>query len=617
MIERSRLDLWCDRTVVGLLFAIVVAAPLLMGALRPQDFFWIEILTVCAGGVAALRLMVSPEPKIFTPAIFWLAVTFAAYAVARYWTADLEYVARKELLWVLTYLVIFFLALNHLRDPKRAVALFILLLIVAMSMSLFALRQHITGTNQVWNFIRPSSAYTFRGSGAFIYPNHFAGFLELLLPFGVAALFLSPFSFKLKLVIAYCTIWIGVGLYVSLSRAGWIAAGLGVMMLLPLILRNRKAQVFGFVIFVLLLLGGLGVELKSGKIRKRFETITGEGPFTDVKTRVRIWNCALSVWREQPFIGAGPGHFDYRFRPYRDPLMQMRPGRAHSDYLDLLADWGIAGAIPILLALGLFIATSARQWWAAFRQANDPPDASKLIVVASIIGVLSILAHAVFDYQMHAPANAILALILIGVVTAQVKADDTRNYKTQRSKLWLIVGILGCLLVTIGYQAQKSWREQHLLDSAATQSGPQKIAMLKAAFALEPTNFDTAFWIGESYRLWSWDGGEGYKELAENAMHWFKRASGLNPYEPFSLINLAMCLDWLKQHEEAESYYHQALALDPNNYYVFNFLGWHFFQTTDYERSKQYFVRAWELNHTDNAMALSYFQLLQNPPQSK
>ena len=212
------------------------------------------MLTVGAGMVAVIRLLFVPGLKVFVPTVFWCALAFTAYAIVRYANSDLEYVARKELLWVLTYLVIFALALNHLHDPRRVTALFVVLLVLGMGMSLFALRQHITGTNQVWHLIRPS--YMFRGSGSFIYPNHFAGFLELVLPFAVASLFLAPFSAKAKLAIAYGAAWLLVGLYVSLSRAGWVGALIGFVVLLPLQLRNRRTQVWGFAAVVALLVTG-------------------------------------------------------------------------------------------------------------------------------------------------------------------------------------------------------------------------------------------------------------------------------------------------------------------------------------------------------------------------
>jgi O-antigen ligase len=608
-MDRSRFDLWSDRIIAGLLFGVVVAAPLLMGALRPNDFFWIEVLTACACSVSAMRLLLIRNVQLFVPPIFWLALAFAAYAIARYWTADLEYVARKELLWVLTYLMIFFLALNHLRDSRRVTALFVILLVVGMGMSLFALRQHITGTNQVWNVIRPS--YTFRGSGTFIYPNHFAGFLELLLPFGIAALFLGPFSPKVKLVIAYCAIWLVIGLYVSLSRAGWIAALLGFLILLPLILRNRKAQGWGFAVFIVLLVAGLSWELKTRSIQGRFETMTGTNPITDMSMRRSIWKAAWSVWRQEPVFGAGPGHFDYRFRPYRDPIMQMRPGRAHNDYLDVLADWGIAGAVSLLLCLALFFWTAAREWWRIFTHPNEAPSARKLITIAGIIGLSCILAHSWVDYQMHVPANAILALVTLAAVLGQLQEAESGTRKLLNKSRFIAVGFLIIITTSIGSQASKSWREQKLLDRATAQAGPEKIATLKRAFELESTNFETAYWIGECYRLWSWEGGDDYIQLANEAMQWYSKAAALNPYDPYAPMRLGMCLDWLKRSDEAEPYYRRALELDPKNHIVLAHFGWHYFQTGNYKESWRYFVDSYSLNFTDNDMAIAYFKLLQ------
>lgn len=610
LMEPSRLELWCDRIIVALLFAIVICAPLLMGALRTQDFFWIELLTACGAAVAAARLLFARNVTIFLPPLFWVAATFTVYAVIRYWTADLEYVARKELLWVLTYLAILFLTLNHLRDPKRMIALFVVLLVLAMGMSLFALRQYITGSSQVWHLIRP--AYGFRGSGTFIYPNHFAAFLELLLPFGVAVLFLGSFSWRFKIIIAYCTIWIAIGLYVSFSRAGWIASILGLLILLPLILRNKKSQILGFGMVVILLIAVLGWELKTGQIQKRFAPITGEGQFTDLGMRLKIWNAARNVWLREPLFGAGPGHFDYRFRPYRHPIMQMRPGRAHNDYLDLLADWGIAGAVPLLVGLLLFFWPAAREWFSTFKNANLPISESRLIILTGAAGLISILAHALVDYQMHLPANAILTVVILAAAVTQLHVGEPSGRRFHRYTNWLAACALLALAAVIGFQACKAVKEQALLDFAAEQSGPDKIATLKKAFALEPTNFETARWIGESYRLWSWDGDDNYKRLADDAIQWFAKAAVLNPFDPFNPLGIGMCLDWLKQHEAAEPYYLRAVALDPNNYYIFAQCGWHFFQKGDYAEAKRFLLKSWALNPIDNPIALNYLRLNEN-----
>ena len=59
------------------------------------------------------------------------------------------------------------------------------LMLVGLAEASFALYQYLTETRQVWLFTRPE-VYGHRGSGTYMCPNHLAGFLEMLLPLGLA-----------------------------------------------------------------------------------------------------------------------------------------------------------------------------------------------------------------------------------------------------------------------------------------------------------------------------------------------------------------------------------------------------------------------------------------------
>jgi len=60
-------------------------------------------------------------------------------------------------------------------------------------------------------------------------------------------------------------------------------------------------------------------------------------------------------------------------------------------------------------------------------------------------------------------------------------------------------------------------------------------------------------------------------------------------------MRIGMCLDWLGRHNEAAPYFEKALNLDPNDYYTMAHQGWHFFQTGDYGRAKEWFERSVKL----------------------
>src|SRR4051812_12503143 len=107
-LDRERLDAWCERGILGLVLAILVYSPLATGAVRPQDFVIVEWLAVALVAVWLARFWINPKHRLFWPLLCWPIVAFIIYAVARYRTADIEFVARQELIRVLIYAIIFF-----------------------------------------------------------------------------------------------------------------------------------------------------------------------------------------------------------------------------------------------------------------------------------------------------------------------------------------------------------------------------------------------------------------------------------------------------------------------------------------------------------------------------
>ena len=85
--------------------------------------------------------------------------------VARYFTADLEYVARLEMIRVLVYAFLFLAIINNLHRQEHAQWITLTLVFLAMTISFYALFQFITGSDKVWLLIKP---YAHRGSGTYI-----------------------------------------------------------------------------------------------------------------------------------------------------------------------------------------------------------------------------------------------------------------------------------------------------------------------------------------------------------------------------------------------------------------------------------------------------------------
>ena len=100
-MSREQLDEWCEKGILGLVLAVLVFGPLATGAVRPQDFLVIQGLTLGVIILWLVRMWASREARLLWPPVCWAVVLFVGYAIVRYRQADIEYVAREELLKIL------------------------------------------------------------------------------------------------------------------------------------------------------------------------------------------------------------------------------------------------------------------------------------------------------------------------------------------------------------------------------------------------------------------------------------------------------------------------------------------------------------------------------------
>jgi O-antigen ligase len=142
--------------------------------------------------------------------------------------------------------------------------------------------------------------------------------------------------------------------------------------------------------------------------------------------RVAIWRSSLRMAREHPLLGVGMDAFEAAYTRYDGSAGMYRIEQAHNDYLQLLTDFGIAGALLGLLFIGIFFVR-------AFRALGD---ANKYLVLArnvsygeqvthraqilgALTGCVGMLIHSCFDFNLHIPSNALLFLCLAAIATSE------------------------------------------------------------------------------------------------------------------------------------------------------------------------------------------------------
>src|SRR4051812_33374720 len=97
MLDRERLDDRLEKCILGLITLILILAPLMFGSARLRDELLLMAITIVTLGVWLVRFWVRSEYRILWPPFAWSVLAFVAYAIWRYTSADVEYLARLEI----------------------------------------------------------------------------------------------------------------------------------------------------------------------------------------------------------------------------------------------------------------------------------------------------------------------------------------------------------------------------------------------------------------------------------------------------------------------------------------------------------------------------------------
>jgi O-antigen ligase len=617
-MNREALDKFFERGILALVLAILVFGPLAMGAVDAWAFLVVQGLTVGVMVLWGARLWFSRKPQLLWPPICWVVLAFTLYAVVRYLTADIEYVARLEMIQVVMYAFLFFAIVNNLYRQEFSQVISFTLVLLAAGISLYAACQYLRHSTRVWNFTSP---YLGRASGTYFSPNDFAGFLEMILPLAVAYILAGRIKPVTRIVLGYAALGVMFGVVVTFSRGGWTACGVALLALLGILIFHRNHRIPALLLLVVLAGGGTYFTKnyleKSLSYMNRVEG-TLDSSEDKLDFRRGMWAAAERMWLDNFWCGVGPAHYDYRFRQYRPEQIQARPDRAHNDYLNLLADWGTVGGIIVLSGMTVFV-IGLLQTRNHVRRAEKDFGGGQSNRLAFFLGgstaLFALAVHSVVDFNLHIPANAILGVTLLALLSSNLRFATESYWLNIRLPMKILVtAALAAGVAYLGWQEWRRGREQFWLARAGQSPVPfpDRAEFLEKAFDAEPMNFETSYEIGEAYRVQSFEGGNDYAALARTALGWYSRGMELDRFEGYNYMRYGMCLDWLGLHDEAGEYFQRAEALDPNGYFTIANFGWHYVQTGDYAAARSCFERSLRIDwQMENVLARSYLQIVE------
>jgi hypothetical protein len=252
--------------------------------------------------------------------------------------------------------------------------------------------------------------------GTFVNRNHFASLLAACLPFPLAwGLALVARNLREREIPALplagaCALFSLTALLVtavvrSSSRAGFLAALLALVVTVAAAVRGRRAA-----LAVALVASAAFLLLPSDALILRYaELASGD---VSNGTRLELWRETAPLIRDYAVTGCGLGAYAPVMTHYKTVAPLHTVDFAHNEYVQLLAEGGFAGFLPTLAAALLVLLAAARATGGA--RGGDRAYRS----AACLAALTALLFHALFDFNLHIPVNAMAAAWIAGLATA-------------------------------------------------------------------------------------------------------------------------------------------------------------------------------------------------------
>src|SRR5271156_835119 len=385
----------------GLLFLFAFSV-LAFGAVEVWSGSILEIgASLLFIGWAALAFL-DDRVKIYWNPLNWPLLGLFGIGLAQLFLHATPYpfLTRVELLKLAAYLLIFFLVTQTFRERRDLTNLAWFLIILCFSVSLLGIVQHFTSDAKIYGLRTLSGGGD--PFGPFVNRNHFAGFVELTLPAGLALLIFR-------------------GL-----RGGIVSFGFEIAVL-ALLARFRKAPegprlvalaIVGFA--ALALVAWLG----AGQAIERFSTLhKGDVSLGRRGTMVRG---AAHIFFDHPIKGAGLGSLVAVFPRYEVAYDGLVVDHVHNDYAELLAEMGMLGGLCGLAFLWILFHDARKNFTA------EQGHFSRAVHAGAITALCGLLLHSMVDFNLHIPSNVLLFLLNAHLATTTPLPSQGAAVRTRK-----------------------------------------------------------------------------------------------------------------------------------------------------------------------------------------
>jgi putative inorganic carbon (HCO3(-)) transporter len=340
------------------------------------------------------------------------------------------YATRTHFLILLTCFVAFYFAQLVSRDRRRKQFFIGALVALGTFEAFYGLVQYLSGWQQIFTYVKKFDLE--EATGTYINRNHYAGFLEMILPFSLALVFYEYAKLRgdrdskvnlqsvigksaiQKLVLSLAiSVVLCAALVFSRSRMGILAAAASILVIFALVAISRLHGRMGTLLaasFIILSVC-LALWIGPGPIVSRFQTVNEEYSLGG-QSRISMWGDALPLIKHHPWLGTGFGTFPIAYTSSQTAFLSQFVNHAHNDYLEVAADLGIPATAILFVSILFILGRAIRSFLSGER------DFERAVALGCAGSIVAILLHSFADFNLYIPANALLLATILGLAVS-------------------------------------------------------------------------------------------------------------------------------------------------------------------------------------------------------
>ncbi len=411
---------------------VLLLGPLAFGGIEPWSIFALESCAMLLLAAWACRQWLNRELDLSRNAVYRPMAAFFALALLQLLAGTTAYrhVTYSLLLLYAAYGMLAFVVTQTLRRSSQFELMAKSIMAYGAVVAAFAVLQGLAPNGKLyWIWTLEQGGYIY---GPYVNHNHYAGLMEMLMPFPLVLAATRYTSGNRKIAVAGIAALMAASIFLSGSRGGMAAFIAQMVVLGVLLARKRQGNwkqpllLGAFLVLVIVFLLWLG----GNELTRRLASIHSEAhEEINGGLRLSIDRDCLRMLLKRPLLGWGLGTFSTVYPQFRSFYTTFFVNQAHNDYLQLLVETGLAG---FSIAVWFLVLVFRR---AAGKLENWAETASGALTVAALLGCIGILVHSFVDFNLQIPANAALFYSLCAMAASAPLQESQRRRVLRRHNL--------------------------------------------------------------------------------------------------------------------------------------------------------------------------------------